>query len=159
MRWGCAASAVAAIVVPPLLLMKACVSDEIIARVDSPSGRFAAVVHQTNGGATTEFGYYVVVRRLGVGWYPGTRSFFVADSAVRADCEEGLDLRWRGDGNLAIGFSSATRFSRDYPHTISIDNREIVVALLPGATEPLTRCLAAWERAAAQQRRGSGTAK
>jgi hypothetical protein len=133
-------------------LLKACVSDQIVARFVAPSGHFEAVVHETDGGATTEFGYYVVIRKI-AGWYPDFRQFLIAESAVRADCESGLDLRWHGDDRLEIGFSSASRYNLTYPRTISIDGHEIAIAVQPGRAKPLPRCLASWDRAAAKWRR------
>ena len=69
-------------------------SDEV-ARVTSPSGRFDAVLMETNGGATTSYGYEIHVLPSGAdvnGSQPGASLY----GAVRSQSAYGLNLRWVG---------------------------------------------------------------
>lgn len=91
------------------MLAKSCVSEVQVARVTSPDNLVDAVVVETNGGATTSFGYnvYLVPRRIGL-WY-GTHVAFLYGSTSATG--EGVDLHWLGPNKLALEYLHARRES------------------------------------------------
>ena len=82
-------------------------SREVAARVSSPDGRWVATVVETNGGASTSFGYDVNVQR--VAW--PHESVKVADvyGAIRNSGSYGVDVRWGSSSNLIVEYMAAKR--------------------------------------------------
>jgi len=81
-------------------------SEDEVARVTSPSGRLDAVLVETNGGATTSFGYYAYVVTHGEKYRLRPR---VADlyGAGRSHQASGANLRWEGSRQLIIEYLTA----------------------------------------------------
>lgn len=103
------------IAVAVVLYFSACVSipelvsfDEV-ARVSSPDRRADAVLVETNGGATTSFGYYVFVVPSGVKLSERDDKYLVAKlyGAVRNKSAYGANLNWSEKERLKIEFLNA----------------------------------------------------
>ena len=76
-----------------------------VARAPSPSGAVEAVLFESNGGATTSFGYGVFVVEAGAQVEgPPTATLY---AAVRSDSAYGVNLRWEDDRTLALVYLSA----------------------------------------------------
>jgi hypothetical protein len=78
-------------------------SDEV-AVVPSPDGRLEAVLIETNGGATTSFGYEVSIREK------NARAMVVAATlygAIRNPQAYGVNMSWPDDHTLRIEYLSA----------------------------------------------------
>jgi len=92
------------------LLLSSCditggVGHEERAWAASPDGRTHAILIETNGGATTAFGYLV---ELHPSDHQGQEPIRVADFyRVESDCEYGLDMRWKDANTLVLGVKSA----------------------------------------------------
>jgi|SRR5712671_8124212 len=110
-------SVVVTLVLGPLLILAALgllvlglaatPSREVAARVPSPDGRWVATVVETNGGASTSFGYDVTLQR--VAW--PHESFKVADlyGALRNRGSYGVNIRWGSSFNLIVEYMAAKR--------------------------------------------------
>ncbi len=81
------------------------VSHEERAWANSPDEKTHAILIETNGGATTTFGYLV---ELHPSDHRGQKPVRVADFyRVNSQCEYGLHMRWRDANTLVLGFVSA----------------------------------------------------
>jgi hypothetical protein len=91
-----------------LLLMSSCFlgSQDEVARVQSPGGELDAILVETNGGATTSFGYRVFLARRGRHWRLGTEVASLY-GAVRSQQAYGVNLQWRGVTELALEYLEA----------------------------------------------------
>ena len=106
-------------------------SDEVV-RVSSPDGRVEAVLIETNGGATTAFGYEV--RVLGKGGYRGDDVAWLY-GAARNDSASGVNLRWAGDNELVVEYLRALE-ERLKMSTVHVAGRDVQVVLRSGVTDP-----------------------
>ena len=117
-----------------LALLAGCglVSRDEVARVASPNGRVEAVLIETNGGATTSFGYEVHVVPKGrpvsdqVAWLYG---------AGRNENAYGANLKWADDHELVIEYLDA-REQRLERASVSVEGRAIKVSLRSGINDP-----------------------
>ena len=105
-------------------------SDEVL-RVPSPDRRIDAVLIETNGGATTDFGYHVLVGKSDhrgdeVAWLYG---------AVRNDNAYGVNLRWASDRELVIEYlrASEERLERGI---VQVAGRDVRISLRRGVADP-----------------------
>jgi hypothetical protein len=116
------------------LLLVACglVSRDEVSVVPSPDRRLEAVLIETNGGATTSFGYEIWVREKGQGSGNQVARLY---AAARNDVAYGASLRWADDGHLLIEFQEARTQTLDTP-TVRIGGREVRVALRPNVPDP-----------------------
>jgi hypothetical protein len=80
------------------------VSRDEVGVVRSPDGRMVARLFETNGGATTDFGYLVTLSASGSKTGIDVGSLY---GAVRSDCAYGVNLRWRGPQQLVIEYLTA----------------------------------------------------
>ena len=109
-------------------------SHDEVARVTAPSGDIDAILIETNGGATTSFGYLVYVVPRGAS---ATDSKRVASlyGATRSDQAYGVNLKWRSSEELAVEYLSA--HSEDLLRdSLSITNHTIRVQLVSGVSDP-----------------------
>jgi hypothetical protein len=81
-------------------------SHDEVARVPSPSGGAEAVLVESNGGATTSFGYEVYLVRAGEQYRKG-KEVASLYGAVRNASAYGADLRWTSSNRLVIEYWSA----------------------------------------------------
>jgi hypothetical protein len=122
-RWMAMASA---------LFLTACVSHDEVARVTSPDGGVDAVLVETNGGATTSFGYEIHVVPRGNSPRSSSEAAFLY-GAIRNEQAYGVNLRWTSPTSLAIEYLSA--HSATLP-SASVAPREIAVQLVDGVSDP-----------------------
>jgi hypothetical protein len=80
-----------------------------VARVASPDGRAEAILVETDGGATTSFGYFVFVVPKGVKLKERDDKYIVAKlyDAVRNQQAYGANLSWPSRDQLRIEYLSA----------------------------------------------------
>ena len=105
------------------------VSYREILRVSNNKANLDAIVVETNGGATTSFGYYVYIVRKG---QKISEDLIVAsfDSALKDSNSSGLNLDWVGQNKLEISYFRAKsvnlitrKFSKfGFPVEIQITN-------------------------------------
>lgn len=116
------------------LVLAACglVSRDEVAKAPSPDGRLEAVLIETNGGATTSFGYEIWLRQT-----DGRSGEEVAYlyGAIRSESAYGANLRWTNDGQLSIEYLKA-QMERLDKQTVTIGGREVHVALKPQIADP-----------------------
>jgi hypothetical protein len=103
-----------------------------VARV--PHESVDAVLVETNGGATTSFGYEVFVLRHGAKPKRGdaAASFY---AAVRNDNAYGVNLRWQPNDTLAIEYLEA-RNAKILANPVQVDGRPITLVLKSGVNDP-----------------------
>lgn len=108
------------------------VSRDEVARVPSPDGRVEAVLIETNGGATTSFGYEVLVTEKG-----NTRGNQVASlyGAVRSQRAYGVNLKWASNTQLLVEYQTARRETLDRA-IVHVAGRDIRTAFKPGLSDP-----------------------
>ena len=89
-----------------LALLAGCglVSRDEVAQVASPDGRVEAVLIETNGGATTSFGYEVHVVPKG---RPASDQVAGLYGAGRNENAYGANLKWADDHELVIEYLAA----------------------------------------------------
>lgn len=103
-------------------------SRDEVSSVTSPDGRLVASLVEVNGGATTSFGYSVVLAEPGLlGKSQEVASLY---GAVRNDSAYGANLRWTGENELSIEFLDA-KSSELVNARPRIAGREVAVVLRP----------------------------
>lgn len=107
-------------------------SKDEVARVVSPSGKVDAVLFETNGGATTSFGYEVYVVEHGA--KPSGSPAVSLYGAVRNEHAYGANLVWPSPDSLAIEYLSA-KSTKLNAHTQSVGTQTIRFALREGVTD------------------------
>jgi hypothetical protein len=128
-----------AVIVPFMLLMAtACfdlaeASRDEVARVSSPSGKVDAVVVETNGGATTSFGYEVHVVRKTDSPTAGSEAAFIY-GAGRNEHAFGVNLRWRSDDVLVVEYLDAKRVVRLRSQVTAMDHH-VTISLVSGVRD------------------------
>jgi hypothetical protein len=102
-----------------------------VARAVSPNGAFAAVLTESNGGATTSFGYNV-----SVGSATTTKPTRVASlyGAVRNSQAYGVDLHWTNEHTLHIQYCKAEAVSNVLT-SANIDGQHIEIVLDSGVED------------------------
>jgi hypothetical protein len=129
------ASAVGAALIAVLVLFQWLFgpSADVVARVPSPQGDLEAIVVETNGGATTSFGYEVSIvsagsRTLGS---PTARLY----GARRNNQAYGVNVRWVSTSLLHVEFKQARQATLK-KSTVEVADRKIVAALQSGVVDP-----------------------
>jgi len=115
------------------LLLAGCSSSDTVARVKSPSGRVEAILDETNGGATTSFGYVVSLKATSA---PATEVIRVANAygAVRSDRAYGVNLVWVNEHILEIQYLEA-RWAKVERAKVLIDGVWITIRLKSGVRD------------------------
>ena len=127
---------------PALILAAACGfgnwSWDEVDRVQAPDGSADAVLIETNGGATTSFGYHVYIvapgRAVPRSAAPESEAAQLY-GAARPDGTYGANLRWLGSDTLAVEYLRARWDSLTNP-TVDVSSRRVVVILRPGVEDP-----------------------
>ncbi len=108
-------------------------SHDEVSRIPSSAGDLDAVLVETNGGATTSFGYlvYVVPR--------GTKSSKAAEvamlyEAVRNDQAYGANLKWEERSQLAVEYQHARQVELRRS-TVAIGSDTVTIVLRGGVTD------------------------
>jgi hypothetical protein len=107
-------------------------SKDEVARVVSPSGSIEAVLFETNGGATTSFGYEVYVLERGA--QPSVSPAVSLYGAARNPNAYGVNLKWSSPNSLAIEYQSA-KSAKVNMQTQSVGTQTILFALREGVTD------------------------
>jgi len=108
-------------------------SKDEVARVASPDGKLEAVLVETNGGATTSFGYGVhVVERAGK---PDDSAAAFLYGAVRSESAYGANLRWEKSDRVTVEFLNAKSSKLEVP-SVSVGGRMVSIAIRPGVADP-----------------------
>ena len=107
------------------------VSRDEVARLPSPDGRVEAVLIETNGGATTSFGYEVrVLEKNGDGGFEVATLY----GALRSENAYGVNLKWGSNTELLIEYLRA-KDARLKISTVRSAGRDIRVSLHSGITD------------------------
>lgn len=115
-----------------LLILAPGASEDEVARVASPDDKLEAVLVETNGGATTSFGYEIyIIPRAAKPRSPAVASLY---GAVRNENAYGANLRWASSNQLMVEFLDAKLSKLELPH-LSVDGREVHVTLRPGTLD------------------------
>lgn len=113
-------------------------SKEEVARIPSPSGKVVATLVETNGGATTSFGYEVYLASSN-SWFQGTKVAFlygaVQKDSPSGDVHYGVNLRWNTDSELLIQYLDARWVNWDVPEWYGSDSK-VQVTLRPRTEDP-----------------------
>jgi hypothetical protein len=104
-----------------------------VTRVTSPIGDTDALLIETNGGATTSFGYEVHVVPKGSAPSAGSEAAFIY-GAVRNDHAYGVNLRWRRTDTLAIEYLEAKQVVRQRGEVVVAD-RHIGIVFASGIVD------------------------
>ena len=108
-------------------------SKDEVARVISPNGKIDAVLVETNGGATTSFGYEVYILEHGA--QPSGSPAVFLYGAIRNQSAYGSNLKWESPNLLAVEFLSAK--SKDISRSsVSIDGQSVQLAVRDGVADP-----------------------
>jgi hypothetical protein len=108
-------------------------SRDEVARVTSPSGRLDAVLVETNGGATTSFGYQAYVVPRGSKNSRGPQVAFLY-GAVRSTHAWGANLKWEGPSRLVIEYLEAKEERLSRPLVV-VDADTVRVSLRSGVLD------------------------
>jgi len=121
-----------------LISLAACglISCDEVAKVASPDGRLEAVLIETNGGATTSFGYEIWVQKKG-GW--SGEQVGRLYSAVRSECAYGANLKWNDDRHLSVEYQEARTETLETP-TLQISGREVHITFRANVSDPRAPC-------------------
>ncbi len=109
-----------------------------VARVRAPDGRADAVLIETNGGATTSFGYHVYVVAPGAA-VPRTARGEPGEAvrvygATRNANAYGATLRWAGADTLAVEYHEASSDTLLH-RAVTLAQRTVQVVLRPGVAD------------------------
>ena len=115
------------------LMLASCGSQEEVSRVLSPDGHVEAVLIETDGGATTSFGYRVLVETKGQ-WFSGEQVAWLYGAGRNEDAY-GVNLKWNSDSELFIEYLDA-REAKLMKRNINVAGRGVTVALHGGITDP-----------------------
>ena len=109
-------------------------SHDEVSRVSSPAGDLDAVLVETNGGATTSFGYLVYVLPRGA---KPSKSHEVAwlYAAGRNEHAYGANLRWVSPSEVVIEYQHADEAEARKP-TIRIGGQTVTVVMHSGVSDP-----------------------
>lgn len=125
-----------------LLFLAACdplggTSRDEVAWANSPDGRTHAILLETNGGATTSFGYQVELHPADHQGEPpiGAGTLY---GAIRSDCAYGVDLHWLDPTTLALRFESAKQVR--VPSSLVVGGHQIRIVPQAGYKNDAAPC-------------------
>lgn len=107
-------------------------SRDLVQHVTSLDGQIEAVIYETNGGATTSFGYEVDLRKVG-----DKAGVDVAElyGPVRNEGAYGVNLKWTGPGMLHVEYLRAKSIVSSRP-IATVNGQRVQVSLDSGITDP-----------------------
>ena len=119
--------------IPIAILLTSCglVSRDEVARVSSPDGRVDAVLVETNGGATTSFGYEIHIVEKGKSYGQAATTLY---GALRNENAYGANLRWLTDSDLMVEYQRA-RAQVIEKTFVRVVGRDIRIVLRPGVSD------------------------
>ncbi len=104
-------------------------SCEEVAWANSPDGRTHAILLETNGGATTSYGYLVELHPADHQGEPPVSAGKLY-GAVRSDCAYGVDLQWLDPTTLGLRFESAKQVH--IPRSVVVGGRQVRIVAQAG---------------------------
>jgi hypothetical protein len=102
-----------------------------VARVASPNGSLEAVLTETNGGATTSFGYEVSVGTKGAKTLTHVASLY---GAVRNEQAYGVNLNWTGEHILRVQYLRA-KAVQNVSKSVTLGDQQVEIELLSGVED------------------------
>jgi hypothetical protein len=112
-------------------------SREEVAWANAPDRRTHAILLETNGGATTSFGYIVELHPAGhQGETPVNAGSLYG--ATRSECAYGVDLRWLDPSILELRYESAKQVS--VPKSVIVGGRRIHIVTHGGRVNTAAPC-------------------
>ena len=111
-----------------------------VANVASPNGAFKAVVTESNGGATTSFGYDVSV---GPNRNDESKRVATLYGATRNADAYGVNVRWIGDDTLQIEYFKAKAVF-NVLNAVEVSGHSVRVVLVGGRLDPAARAGGMW---------------
>jgi len=105
--------------------------DEVVRNI-SPNGKVDAVLFETNGGATTSFGYEVYVVEHGV--QPSGSPAVSLYGAIRNQHAYGANLKWTSTDSVAVEFLNAKSAKIEKP-IVSVGTQAIHVVVHEGVLD------------------------
>lgn len=103
-----------------------------VLRLPSPDGRVDAVLFETNGGATTSFGYEVEVTQHGSQEFQTIAELY---GATRNESAYGVNLRWATNSVLDVEFLR-TKTPPITHNPLLLNGRAISAVLSSGVNDP-----------------------
>ncbi len=95
-----------------------------------PDNRLDAILFESNGGATTSFGYEVIIGRKGSREGAKIAKLY---GAVRNSQAYGVDIRWNSNNELVIEYLNV-KSPPEIQEAIDVDGRHIHVLVRSGVT-------------------------
>ena len=125
----------------PLLMLAGCdmlgeVSRDQVAAVTSPDGRTRAVLFETNGGATTSYGYEIELELASRDGDPVAAGKLYG--AARSQCSWGVNLHWLSPTELAVDFREADR--TEIPISVEVGAKSVKVTERSGQSDEAAPC-------------------
>lgn len=108
-----------------------------VARINSPDGQTRAVLFETNGGATTSYGYLVELSDSSDHEQTPVQAGQLY-GAVRSDCAYGVDVGWTDPETLTLSIESAEQIN--VPKQVSIGGKLIRVLVRTGNKNEAAPC-------------------
>lgn len=107
---------------------------EVVSQIISPANNIAAVLVETNGGATTSFGYEIYLVPVGEKIDGKPRVAYIY-GATRNHNAYGVNLKWESPNKLAVEYyqEKSRKVSEEF---IAIANTRIQVVLREGVLDP-----------------------
>ena len=110
---------------------------EEVAWANSPDRRIHAILLETNGGATTSYGYVVELHPADhQGETPVNAGSLYG--AVRSECAYGVDLHWFNPSTLALRYKSAKQ--ANVPKSVIVDGQRIHLLAQGGRVNAAAPC-------------------
>jgi len=110
------------------------VSREEVLRLPSPEQKMDAVVIETDGGATTGFGYEIHIVRHEAKPQRGDEAAFLYD-AVRSPSAYGVNLAWLSSDKITVQYDVA-KIAKLKRADVDIEGDRITVELQSGKPDP-----------------------
>jgi len=104
--------------------------DEVLSLL-SPDKKVEAILFETNGGATTSYGYEVYFRNIDSGELTQVASFY---GATRSNSAYGINLNWVADNNLELEYFK-TKSVNLLSSSVYINNKVYGVNLKPNVND------------------------
>lgn len=116
-------------------------SRDEVSRMPSPDGTLDAVLTETNGGATTSFGYDVTISARGQ--KDGELVAHLYGATRNADAY-GVNLKWADAHTLRIEYFEARKVL-DVINNLSVNGQRVKVELVSGVEDPRAPAGGMWD--------------
>jgi hypothetical protein len=117
-----------------LIISCGIVSFDEVSRVTSPNGKFDAIIVESNGGATTSFGYDIYIVKYGRKFKDSKRLLNIY-GAVQNDNAYGVSITWQGSSTVILGYLKAKSIQKFSESTV-IDGQTIELIVQSGVNNP-----------------------